>query len=177
MWPGWAPGGRKFVAVDDSEVPRSLVLMRVDGGLERRIAIPPAEHVVFPRWSPAGRWIVYQQATEVGPFLWRVRPDGSDARRLGGGELATWAPSGRRIAYTDGRDIWSMRPDGSGRRRLSRGPDGTDVGGLAVVPGRPPDRDRPGRCTRTSTTPQSSPRSPLAAAVRSGGSAAGTSSA
>ena len=134
LFPGWAPGGRAFVAVDVSEVPRSLVLMRVDGELQRRIAIPPAEHVLLPRWSPSGRWIVYEQATEAGPFLWRVRPDGSAARRLGGGELATWAPGGRRLAFTDGRDVWSMRPDGGGRRRLSRGPDGTDVGGLAWSP-------------------------------------------
>ena len=64
----------------------------------------------------------------------RVRPDGSGMRRVVRGKLQTWAPDGRRFAYTDGRDIWSIRVDGRGRRRVLRCPDDTTVAGLAWCP-------------------------------------------
>jgi Tol biopolymer transport system component len=134
LWPAWSPSGREIVAVVATSHPYSLVRMRLDGSRRRRIRIPPVDSVAIPRWSPSGRWILYEVGTADGVFVWRVRPDGSGARRLVRGSKHTWAPDGRRFAYTNGRDIWSVRPDGSGRRRLSRGPDNTVVASLAWSP-------------------------------------------
>jgi TolB protein len=134
LWPSWAPGGREIVAVDGSVSPASLVRLRLDGSRLRRITTPPGGGLALPRWSPSGRWILYEEGSAGGPFIRRVRPDGTRARLLAAGWGFTWAPDGRRFAYSDGRDIWSMRPDGGGRRRLSRGPENTTVDSLAWAP-------------------------------------------
>jgi Tol biopolymer transport system component len=134
LFPGWSPNGRELVAVDADAEPYALVRMRLDGSGERRIAEPPAGSLALPRWSPSGRWILFEHATSEGVFVWRVRPDGSGMRRIVGGKLHTWAPNGRRFAYTDGRDIWSIRVDGRGRTRVLRCPDDTTVAGLSWSP-------------------------------------------
>lgn len=134
LFPGWSPHGRELVAVESEPEPYALVRMRRDGSRKRRFAVPPAGSLALPRWSPSGRWILFEHATSEGVFVWRVRPDGSGMRRIVRGKLHTWAPGGRRFAYTDGRDIWSIRVDGRGRRRVLRCPDDTAVAGLAWSP-------------------------------------------
>jgi hypothetical protein len=134
LWPGWSPDGRQIVAVDATTWPNSLVRMRADGSRLRRIATLRVNGLAVPRWSPSGRWILFQEGAPDGVFIWRIRPDGSGARRLARGTWHSWAPTGRRFAYAEGREVWSMRPDGSGRRLLSRGPPNTAVAGVAWSP-------------------------------------------
>jgi WD40-like Beta Propeller Repeat len=115
LFPGWSPDGRELVAVEADPEPYALVRLRRDGSRKRRFAVPPAGSLALPRWSPSGRWILFEHGTSEGPSVWRVRPDGSGMRRIARGTLHTWAPGGRRFAYTDSRDIWSIRVDGRGR--------------------------------------------------------------
>jgi Tol biopolymer transport system component len=124
-----------MVAVDATSWPYSLVRMRADGSRPRRISLPTVGSVAFPRWSPSGRWILYV-TTQPGErsAIWRVRPDGSGGRRLAWGVQYTWAPDGRRFAYSYGPHVWSIRPDGRGRRLLRRGPRNTLVAALAWSP-------------------------------------------
>jgi dipeptidyl aminopeptidase/acylaminoacyl peptidase len=134
LWPAWSPTGRDLVAVDAGRRFHSLVRMRPDGSGRRRIPIPRLENVALPRWSPTGRWILFEEGTAAGVFTWRVRPDGTGARRLVEGSRYSWAPSGRRFAYTDGPNVWSVRADGKGRRLLARGPTDSVVAGIAWSP-------------------------------------------
>ncbi len=134
LFPGWSPDGRHLVAVEAEPQPYALVRLRPDGSRKRRIAVPPAGSLALPRWSPTGRWILFEHATSEGVFVWRVRPNGRGMRRLVLGNLHTWAPDGRRFAYSDGRDIWSVRVDGRDRRRVLRCPDDTTLAGLAWSP-------------------------------------------
>lgn len=133
--PSWSPTGREIVAVDATSWPYSLVRMRADGSRPRRISLPTVGSVAFPRWSPSGRWILYV-TTRPGDrsAIWRVRPDGSRGRRLARGVQYTWAPDGRRFAYSYGPHVWSIRPDGGGRRLLRHGPRTTVVVSLAWSP-------------------------------------------
>jgi Tol biopolymer transport system component len=49
------------------------------------------------------------------PDVYVMRADGSSVRRLtrGGGELPTWSPDGRFIAYAGGGGLNVIRPDAS----------------------------------------------------------------
>jgi WD40-like Beta Propeller Repeat len=134
LFPGWSPSGRELVAVEATAEPYALVRMRLDGSHKRRFAVPPTGSLALPRWSPSGRWILFEHGTSEGVFVWRVRPDGSGMHRVVRGTLHTWAPGGRRFAYSDGRDIWSIRGDGRDRRRVLRCPDNTTVAGIAWSP-------------------------------------------
>jgi dipeptidyl aminopeptidase/acylaminoacyl peptidase len=134
LFPGWSPNGRELVAVEAEPEPYALVRLRRDGSHKRRFAVPPVGSLALPRWSPSGRWILFEHGTSEGRSVWRVRPDGSGMRRIVPGKLHTWAPDGRRFAYTDGRDIWSIRADGGGRRRVLRCPADTTVAGMAWSP-------------------------------------------
>ena len=98
----------------------------------RRAVRAPVDSVAWLRGSPTGRWIAYQDDTKA--EIWRSRPDGSRARRLTSGQLPTWSPDGRRIAFRAGPDIRSIRPDGSGLRTLVRGPRDSSIAGLSYSP-------------------------------------------
>ena len=88
--------------------------------------------VAWVRESPSGRWIAYQDDTNGD--VWRSRPDGTRARRLAHGQLPSWSPDGRRVAFRAGPDIRSIRPDGTGLRTLVRGPRDSSIAGLAYSP-------------------------------------------
>ena len=178
LWPSWAPSGREIVAVaeDGSVSPAALVRLRPDGSRLRRIPTPPSETgVAIPRWSPSGRWILYEQSSSHVRYIWRVRPDGTGARRLVAGWSFSWAPDGRRFAYTAGREIWSMRrtaPGGGCSRAGSRTrPSSRSPGRRTAAASRSCGNSRP-----TGTTPRRSRRSARGAAANDGCSAASATS-
>jgi Tol biopolymer transport system component len=100
--------------------------------------------------SPVGTTIFFSAIVgtpDVAQPLYVVNVDrGSPPRRIVAGALdATWAPSGRRLAFRghDLPSLWTVRSDGSRRRRLWRSnilwptlpswsPDGTRIAFLAT---------------------------------------------
>jgi hypothetical protein len=72
--------------------------------------------------SPGSRWVLYRN--QLG--FWAARIQGPPRTRFiarsdyGG---AVWSPSGRHIAWSDGRRVWISRADGSGKRALPRDPE------------------------------------------------------
>ena len=56
----------------------------------------------FPAWSPAGDRIAFRyQARDLGEQqgIWLVDSDGQNARPLINGDLPSWSPDGRELAY------------------------------------------------------------------------------
>jgi Tol biopolymer transport system component len=82
--------------------------VRPDGTGERRLTRSPA-YEDGPAWSADGRWIAFVRHGPYDPnvepvnVLFRMRADGTQLRPIASGtylQSPTWAPNGRRIAYT-----------------------------------------------------------------------------
>ena len=72
----------------------------------------------------AGR-IAYVARSDSGADIFTILPDGSDRRRItfSGAGQPTWAPRGRRLAYSQGGDIWiAVKPDRRDRTKVTSGP-------------------------------------------------------
>ena len=53
--------------------------------------------------------------------LFVMDASGQHQRRVGTGRLADWSPGGRRLAYSDGRDLYTVGADGRARRLIAHG--------------------------------------------------------
>jgi len=131
LWPAFSANGRELIGADNDREPELLARVRTDGSRLRPVRTP-VDSVAWTRWSPTGAWIAYQDDTKAD--IWRSRPDGTRARRLTYGQLPSWSPDGRRIAFRAGPDIRSIRPDGTGLRTLVRGPRDSSIAGLSYSP-------------------------------------------
>jgi TolB protein len=134
--PAWSPDGTRIAFVSNRHGRYELYVMRADGTGARRV-LPRARHgdAFSPSWSPDGRLIAFSSSewTPENPEIYVVRPDGTGRRRLtrtkgsvdvlGDDGWPTWAPDGKRIAFSSNRtgdgEIWIMNANGSGQRRLA----------------------------------------------------------
>ena len=126
QWPAFSPDGRR-VAFGDwlDNGDEALMTMRLDGRGRRRLT-DWVHEVAGPSWRPNGSHVVYWRYLPGEPpndSVWIVRADGRGDRRLAVGRYPDWSPDGRRIVYTDYRDVWTMRADGGDKRRLTTHPE------------------------------------------------------
>jgi hypothetical protein len=88
--PSWAPDGRHLVV----ERGGRLVVLRADGGAERRLAFG-----LEPAWSPGGRRIAFTD----GDNLFLVAAGGGRPRQVtfatGAQTAPAWSPDGRRLVF------------------------------------------------------------------------------
>ena len=121
-FPLWSPDGRSVLFARSG-----LYVVSAVGGRALRLAadVEPGEAA----WSPDGTRILFQTASGVPGAPSRITVvgrNGSGLRVLGSGEDPTFAPDGRRIAFT-ARDrsgaerVCLMRRDGSDVRMLTPG--------------------------------------------------------
>ena len=128
----WAPGGRRIVFVSS----HGLVVVDVDTGVKRLLAVTRGVLAQDPSWSPDGRWIAFtrQRKAFAGSDLYAVSPDGRRQHpivRAPDVARPAWSPDGRTIAYLDGspsadtnrRGVFVVRADGSGRHRIGTSDD------------------------------------------------------
>jgi TolB protein len=124
--PTWAPTGRQLAFISDRTGSPLVYVMDAEGTSVRQLT--PSGFHTQPRWSPKGDAIAYT-ARQGAHDIWIVGVDGSSPRRLTGGsgdnQGATWAPSGRHLAFQSNRSgrwqIFAMLTDGSAQTAITTG--------------------------------------------------------
>jgi Tol biopolymer transport system component len=149
--PVWSPDGRRIAFVRDRDwQTANIYVMNADGSGQRRHLGVPDIFVMNAdgsglrnltnttttsfdfAWSPDGQRIAYLEGSPGGAPLSVVNADGTGKRRLTGPVmvdlgLPSWAPDGRKIAFTGGSGLYTVHADGTGLRKLAHGPAGTSV--------------------------------------------------
>jgi TolB protein len=124
--PTWAPTGRQVAFISDRTGSPNLYVMDAEGTSVRQLT--SGGFHTQPRWSPKGDTIAYTARQGVHD-IWLINVDGSNPRRLTGGggdnQGATWAPSGRHLAFQSNRNgrwqIMAMLIDGSAQAVITTG--------------------------------------------------------
>jgi hypothetical protein len=118
---GWSPRGDRLTAVVD----QSVVVLTLDGRVQRTICGPPAICGI-PAWTPDGEAVAISRSTAGGkPDVWRVSlSDGGETNVTGTAPASethpAWSPDGASIAYYQDEDLQLIvaNADGSEPRRL-----------------------------------------------------------
>jgi TolB protein len=124
--PTWAPTGRQLAFISDRTGSPHLYVMDAEGTSVRQLT--SGGFHTQPRWSPKGDAIAYTARQGIHD-IWLINVDGSNPRRLTGGagdnQGATWAPSGRHLAFQSNRNgrwqIMAMLIDGSAQATITTG--------------------------------------------------------
>ena len=124
--PTWAPTGRQLAFISDRTGTPNLYVMDAEGTNVRQLT--SGGFHTQPRWSPKGDTIAYTARQGVHD-IWLVNVDGSNPRRLTGGagdnQGASWAPSGRHLAFQSNRtgrwQVYGMLGDGSAQTAITNG--------------------------------------------------------
>ena len=124
--PTWAPTGRQLAFISDRTGSPNLYVMDAEGTSVRQLT--SGGFHTQPRWSPKGDVIAYTARQGIHD-IWLINVDGSNPRRLTGGagdnQGATWAPSGRHLAFQSNRNgrwqIMAMLIDGSAQAVITTG--------------------------------------------------------
>jgi TolB protein len=124
--PTWAPTGRQLAFISDRTGSPNLYVMDAEGTSVRQLT--SGGFHTQPRWSPKGDAIAYTARQGIHD-IWLINVDGSNPRRLTGGagdnQGATWAPSGRHLAFQSNRNgrwqIMAMLIDGSAQATITTG--------------------------------------------------------
>jgi Tol biopolymer transport system component len=132
--PLWSPDRSKLAFVRNIV---ELWVMSSDGSNRVRLTNRLADGISDFRWSPDGSMIAFERndamvecqlggVPSMCPLaqIWTVRPDGSDVRKVVDGSDPSWAPDGRRIAFTADDQIQVVNADGTGGQTLTNEPGG-----------------------------------------------------
>lgn len=141
-FPSWSPDGAKIAFASDRDGNMEIYLMDSDGDGQLRLTDHPG-YDYLPDWSPDGRLILFSSdryETYTSPEcvlnficnmeLLTITPEGGGLERLtftlAGEEGGTWAPDGRRIAFSSNRtgawNLYLMDPSGGSVRNLTDDP-------------------------------------------------------
>jgi Tol biopolymer transport system component len=132
--PLWSPDRSKLAFVRNIV---ELWVMSADGSNRVRLTNRLADGISDFRWSPDGSMIAFESNDAMVecqldgvpsmcplPQIWTVRPDGSEVTKVVDGSDPSWAPDGRRIAFTADDQIQVVNADGTGGQTLTNEPGG-----------------------------------------------------
>jgi Tol biopolymer transport system component len=128
---------------------RAVYTVNADGSdAEFLVAAPGMISSATPEWSRDGNMIAFDAIPQIDEFqlshifIYAIAgPFRGSIKDLGCGNVPTWSPDGRQIAFMlnggnpcgDEEGVWIMNADGTGRRRISNGsyvrwsPDGKEI--------------------------------------------------
>ncbi|MEZ6122503.1 MAG: DUF1583 domain-containing protein [Planctomycetaceae bacterium] len=96
----------------------SVFVMNADGSNLRRVSVPGADDPGHgsPDWSPDGKQILYDswRGSANASRIFLVNSDGTNSHEVGSGSMATFAPDGKRIAFSGAQGMSIMNTDGTG---------------------------------------------------------------
>jgi Tol biopolymer transport system component len=132
--PKYSANGRRIVYAAHRDGDSEIFTIRANGTHRHQLTENSGVDDIDPAFSPSGRQIVFSR--NLGGYeIFKMRSDGTHQRQLthdspGRGVVgATFAPSGRQIAYVerdfrpypDNYAVFHMRPDGTHRRLIVLG--------------------------------------------------------
>ncbi len=126
--PTWSPDGEQIAYAQRlaGEDGYTLVVMRVDGGEKRPLALPLPDIGGHVDWSSDGQWLLFDAGESNDHDIYLVAADGSAYYQVtdGGDNVgAAFLGDGNWIAFTSSRDgdndLYLVRLDGTGLTRLT----------------------------------------------------------
>jgi TolB protein len=95
--PDWSPDGARLVHVRQPSTASggAVFVMDTTGHAEQRLTTDMG--YMDPTWSPDGQWIAYTLSPS---HIYLMKPDGTEAHYLTDGDLPSWSPDSRRIAFS-----------------------------------------------------------------------------
>lgn len=113
-----------FLLPDASQVAKPAIFtMNADGTDLKRLSRPLQDEPGHgsPDWSADGKQLLYDcwRGSSASKIL-LVNADGSNPREVGSGAMPTFAPDGKRLAFSGADGMCVMNVDGTGREVISR---------------------------------------------------------
>jgi Tol biopolymer transport system component len=148
--PTWSPNGRRVAFEEEAGCSGNCWQIYIAPVLDTQSNDRPLgrDHSatnltdLTPAWSPNSDWIAFSRGVYGSDVfqIYLIHPNGSGLHRLTRPRGLTrhvwspdWSPSGKRIAFTNGKSIFVIDADGRNSRRLTDGadpawsPDGSSI--------------------------------------------------
>ena len=133
----WSPDGKWVAGLSEScphpDICADLLILRTDGSEERTLVagsvLPPGVDLVFD-WAPGSKSIAFNGSASPAqggtPGYQGIVIVSLTGRTLAPEALRnasdpSWAPNGKRLAFSRDGQIYTARADGSGLKQLTRG--------------------------------------------------------
>jgi len=121
-YPMCSPNGKKILFSTNREGPWKLYVMDTDGSNQVSLGITTSDDPNDPcraAWSPRGSRIAFVVTRDRNREIYLANADGSHPSRLAKGNYPRWSPDGKKIAFSNERNLYVINVDGSNLKKLT----------------------------------------------------------